>query len=120
MINSIGVFLRKLRIDRRELLRDMANKLNVSSAFLSAVENGKKKFPDSWVEKLRIIYSLDDMQLSELRNAILESGDIVELSIRNKTRDCVNLAVTLARRFDSLDDETSKKIVELLDRRKED
>ena len=42
MLTSLGKFLRKLRIDNNELLKDMAQKLNVSVSFLSAVENGKK------------------------------------------------------------------------------
>ena len=43
MITPIGKFLRKLRIDTGEILKDMAEKLHVSPSFLSAVENGKKK-----------------------------------------------------------------------------
>lgn len=57
MLTGIGKFLRKLRIDNEEILKDMADALGVSSAFLSAVENGKKKMPDSWIEKLKDIYS---------------------------------------------------------------
>ena len=45
MLTSIGRFLRKLRIDHGEILKDMADALGVSYAFLSAVENGKKKCP---------------------------------------------------------------------------
>lgn len=33
MVNNFGKFCRKLRIDRGELLADMAKKLGVSSAF---------------------------------------------------------------------------------------
>ena len=47
MITCVGRFLRKLRIDRGEILKTMAETLGVSSAFLSALENGKKKFPDA-------------------------------------------------------------------------
>lgn len=45
MVNNFGKFCRKLRIDRNERLYDMAKRLNVSSAFLSKVENGQKKPP---------------------------------------------------------------------------
>ena len=41
-LTSLGKFLRKLRIDRGELLRTMSNKLGISMSFLSSVENGKK------------------------------------------------------------------------------
>ena len=43
MLTEFGKILRKLRIDRQELLRDMAKNLEVSSAYLSAVETGKRK-----------------------------------------------------------------------------
>ena len=43
MATTLGVFLRKLRLANDEILKDMAKNLGVSSAFLSAVENGKKK-----------------------------------------------------------------------------
>ena len=56
MLTSIGRFLRKLRIDNGEILKDMAEALGGSSAFLSAVENGKKKMTEGWIEKLKSIY----------------------------------------------------------------
>ena len=43
MLTSLGKFLRKIRIDNDEYLKDMADKLGVTVSFLSAVENGKKK-----------------------------------------------------------------------------
>lgn len=49
MLTSVGRFLRTLRIDHGEILKDMADVLGVSSAFLSAVENGKKKMPEGWI-----------------------------------------------------------------------
>ena len=43
MVTSFGKFLRNLRMDIGELLLNMADKLGVSPAFLSGVENGKRK-----------------------------------------------------------------------------
>lgn len=42
MVTAFGKFCRKLRIDRGQIMLDMAESLQVSPAFLSAVENGKK------------------------------------------------------------------------------
>ena len=42
MLTEFGKALRRIRLDNDELLKDMADKLKVSSAYLSAVENGKK------------------------------------------------------------------------------
>ena len=118
MLPSIGRFLRKLRIDNGEILKDMAEALGVSSAFLSAVENGKKKMPEGWIEKLKTIYSFTAEQAEELQAAVIDTNDAVELNLQNATPGNRALAISFAREFDSLDDETSRKIFEILNRRK--
>lgn len=120
MLTGIGKFLRKLRIDNGEILKDMADALEVSSAFLSAVENGKKKMPDSWREKLKDIYSFSSEQSEELQKAIIDTNDMVEINLHNTNDDSRNLAISFAREFNSLDEETSKKILEILKRHRED
>ena len=44
MLTQLGIFLRKLRLDSGEIMKEMAKKLKVSSSFLLAVENGEKKY----------------------------------------------------------------------------
>ena len=72
MTTKIGDFLRKLRLDKQQILKDMAEILNVSSAFLSAVENGKKSMPDSWYPILKQNYALTDEDMDNLRQAAME------------------------------------------------
>ena len=120
MITSLGTFLRRLRLVKGEILKDMAESLGVSSAFLSAVENGKKKMPEAWYEKLRNVYGLDDDQDAALRQAVLESSEVVELNLKNASRGNRQLAISFARQFDSLDEETSQRILNILNKRKED
>lgn len=114
MLTVVGKFLRKLRIDRGEILFDMAKGLGVSSAFLSAVENGKKKMPDAWISKLEALYSLSSSQIAELKDAVAETNSIVELNISNASDQNRQLALMFARRFDSLDEVTSKKLINVL------
>ncbi len=47
MLTQFGIFLRKLRLDSNEIMKEMATKLDVSPSFLSTVENGKKTIPKS-------------------------------------------------------------------------
>ena len=119
MITSVGKFLRELRIGKGEILKTMAETLGVSSAFLSAVENGKKKLPDAWLPKLEEYYGLSSEQMEELRQAIIESGDTVALNIRNASAGNRQLAISFARQFDTLDEETSKKLLSILSKHKE-
>jgi len=48
MLTRLGRFLKKLRIDNGEILKNMADKFNVTASYLSAVENGKRAFPNEW------------------------------------------------------------------------
>lgn len=118
MISSLGKFLRELRIENQEILRDMADNLDVSSAFLSAVENGKKKMPDSWYEKLANLYSLTEKQQEELKQAVMESSDVVELDITHSACYQRDLAVSFAREFNSIDEDLCKKLLNLLNKKK--
>ena len=57
MVTAFGKFCRKLRIDRGQIMLDMAESLQVSPAFLSAVENGKKNVPAQWRDKIVKAYA---------------------------------------------------------------
>lgn len=118
MVTALGDYLRKLRISNREILKDMAERLGVTSSFLSAVENGKKKIPASWNEKLQQLYSLSQTDMEDLNKAIMESSDIVELNIKNSTASSRELAIYFARQFDSMDEETSKELLSVLQRKR--
>lgn len=98
----------------------MARQLGVSSAFLSAVENGKKRMPEVWLTKLESLYSLDAKQVEDLKEAVLETNGIIELDIRNSSTQNRQLAISFARRFDSLDEDTVHKISRILNKHKED
>ena len=118
MATKLGDYLRKLRLSNSEVLKDMAEKLGVSSAFLSAVENGKKKIPASWNEKLQEVYNLTAEEMESLKKAIMESSDIVELNIKNSSSSNRELAISFARQFESMDEETSKELLAFLKRKR--
>lgn len=118
MVSGLGKFLRGLRIENQEFLKDMADNLGVSSAFLSAVENGKKKLPEAWYEKLTKLYSLTKEQQEELRQVVMETNGIIELDIAHSACHQRNLAVSFAREFNSLDEDLCKKLLDLLNKKK--
>lgn len=79
-LSEFGMFCRKLRIDNNQILKEMADLLNVSSSYLSAVENGKRKIPDNWYNKISNIYLLNKEKKDELfdivKNQDLQFNDI--------------------------------------------
>jgi transcriptional regulator with XRE-family HTH domain len=67
-VTAFGDFVRRRRLDLGMTLKDMAGQLGVSNAFLSAVELGRKRIPDSWDEVLPKILVLSENQKNELLN----------------------------------------------------
>ena len=113
-LTPLGRFLRKLRIDRNELLKTMADKLNVSSAFLSAVEMGRKHMPATWERTLVEDYRLDAGQTAELSNAIAESAKSVRLDLTNISADSRRTVLAFARKIQEVDEADLERIAEFL------
>ena len=61
-------------------------------------------------------YNLAANQMEELKTAVIESSDVVELNMSNVSFENRQLAVSFARKFDSLDEETSRKIINILNK----
>ena len=59
-------------------------------------------------------YNLTANQMEELKTSVTESSDVVELNMSNVSFENRQLEVSFARKFDSLDEETSRKIFNIL------
>lgn len=114
MLTGFGKLCKKIRIDHNEILADMACKLNVSSAALSAVEHGKKNVPGKWIDTLSREYCLSEEEEKQLREAAFESRTSVKIQISGRKEDDRNLIISFARNFDSLTDEDREKIRKVL------
>lgn len=114
MITAFGKVLRKIRIDHNEILKDMADKLNVSSAFLSAVEVGRKSIPNTWCDTIANLYSLNSEEATELKTAADNSARSIKIDLSSSSFAQRNAALAFARRFDDIDDQTAEKILDLM------
>lgn len=112
MANSFGKFCKRLRIDREELLFDMAKTLGVSTAFLSKVENGKKKPPQEWRDVLIKAYNLDEKQTQELDDVIFEARNKDSLDISKMSDEDKALMLSFARRLDTIDKNKLRALIE--------
>lgn len=113
MLNSFGKFCRKLRIDKGELLKDMATKLGVTSSYLSAVENGKRNVPHNWIEKISDMYSLNSSDINELKRAFDESKKIVQFDFSGYSSEEKNDLLAFAREFKGLNEDEREKIKDI-------
>ena len=113
-LTKLGRFLRKMRIDRGELLRDMSGKLGVAVSFLSSVENGKKSMPTEWAAKLVQIYQLSDLQKRGLDEAIAESEKGIGVKFEGLSPEKRQLSVAFARKIQSLSASDQKALQKVL------
>lgn len=114
MLTDFGRILRKIRIDCDEILKDMAEKLNVSAAYLSAVEMGKRNIPEHWVNKIAEFYNLSKDEKKDLIDAADNSSKSITLNFENINKSQKETAILFAREFENVDTETLEKIKNLL------
>lgn len=112
MVTPFGKKLRVIRIERDIFLKDMAEQLDVSIAYLSAVENGKRNIPDDWVEKLGNLYGV---YKDELKKLIFESRKkaTIDFTRNEKVNDVI---IAFARKVEDLDEGDIKLIQEILNK----
>lgn len=113
---AIGKELRKLRIDEDERLFDMAKRLEKSSAFVSAVETGKKSPPSGFEELVIQTYRLMGKAADDLRNAADRSRKAFTLEAdTDLERDTAGLmARRMNSRMNSLSADELERILSIL------
>lgn len=114
MATLIGQKLRIIRLERGEVLKDMADKLNISSAYLSAMENGKREFNKTLIEQIGELYSLSVDRLDDLYDSYYTSIRQIQIDIANQPASKADLGLVFARKFNELDDAQIDKILKVL------
>lgn len=115
-VTEFGKFLRKMRIDSSEILGAMAERLGVSPAYLSAIENGMRDIPDLFVKKVVEVYGLDEEQAKKLAEAEAQTKGAVDVDfgLRRTDMNVVETAVMFARDFSRLTEQQLKQIKDIL------
>ncbi len=111
---KFGEYMRILRIKNHEIMGDTAKLFNCRVSFVSSVENGKKKVPDSWAPKIIEHYHLDEGQQDELYEAIEDSKNQVKINLSSASVPQRKLALQFQRSFEKLDAKTVDAILNIL------
>lgn len=122
MFTEFGKFLRKARIDRGLLLKDMAEGLGVSSAYLSAVETGKKTVSDELARKVALYLGIDtrSSDFSELEDAVHISRGQVAIEVKGMSQRHQETALAFARQFGEMQPTDLDKLLALLQNTKKE
>jgi transcriptional regulator with XRE-family HTH domain len=112
-LTNFGKFIRNYRMDHRILLKQMADRLGISSAFLSSVETGSKQIPQDLESKLVEAYYFTNEEKYSLYTAIDTSRTQSTISVAQKPLDQM-LMGAFCRNLDALDDKKKQELLELL------
>ena len=115
MTTPVGKLLRKLRIERDEYLRDMAARLNITSSYLSAIENGKRRMPLGYIERIGERYELSPEQFAQLQEAASHEQQKVEIKLEAASVKKKYAALAFARDFDKLSDDQLEEIRKIIE-----
>lgn len=115
MVTQLGKILRIIRVNTGESMRVMAEKLNVSVSYLSAIENGKRNVPANFGELVAGNYDLSAKDKKNLRDAIQDSTEKMKVNITELGEKKKRILYALTS--DDLDEETLSRLVEIIDKK---
>ncbi len=116
MLSRYGKTVRKLRIDKGVPLKAMAEALGKSSAYLSAVETGRKNPPETLVLAVADYFGLSDTDRDDLIEAAQESRSQVNIPMEGFNDSRRHVAAAFARQLATLTEEELQQIHNLLEK----
>jgi transcriptional regulator with XRE-family HTH domain len=115
-VTPFGARLRSLRADRGVSLKALAEALQISSAYLSALEHGKRGVPSSGlVHQVNEFFGLIWDEADELSRLARLSNPRVTVNTAGLTAEQTALANRLAQAIDRLTPETVAALHKVLD-----
>jgi transcriptional regulator with XRE-family HTH domain len=117
-MTPLGAKLRRMRADRGIALKDMAKALNVSSAYLSALEHGKRGKP-TWFLVQRIIAYFNVIwdEAEEIQRLAEISDPKISIDTSAQAPEATELTNILAREIGRLSPEDCKALRDEIIRR---
>ena len=115
MATQLGKLLRIVRINTGDSMRNMADKLDLSVSYLSAIENGKRNVPTNMEEKLFRAYELSEKDKQNVRDAIKETTSNIKVNITELSEMKKKLIFALTK--DDLDNETIEELCAVLEKK---
>ena len=116
-MTPFGLFMRKVRAEQGLLLKDIAEDMGISPAYLSALEHGKKgPASGEFISKLETKLKLDVTRREELRRAVRDSA--TNLAIPAKVKPLgFEAAHAFARKLPNLSEQQLRQVLAVLDQK---
>lgn len=115
-LTHLGKHLRELRIDRGETAKEMAKKLNVTSAYLSSIELGRRRMSINLKDKIinTYCYSKEDIDLIE--ELVIKDSTMIKLHVDHLNLEERKILFALIRQIKELSKEDLDKIRKIIEK----
>lgn len=113
-VTALGKFLRKVRIDKNEILKDMAENLRVSVAQLSAIELGKRSVSAEFIDNFMGTYADTVLSREDFQCLVDLSQPVHKEDFHNASEKQRELFVTFARKYKELPESEANVWLETL------
>jgi transcriptional regulator with XRE-family HTH domain len=114
MTTQLGKELKKLRIDLGITLMGLSNLVDLSPAFLSAIETGRKRVPDNFLDTLAAKIPAVAVDRKKFEVLINQARNEVRMPLDTANYQDALLATEFARRFVSLSDDEKQRLNRIL------
>lgn len=115
MISKFGLYIREIRKKENDSLRTMARKMDISAAFLSAMEVGRKAIPNDYIERIAKIYNLNKNEIEELEDVINETNQKVSIELEKMNENQKEISLMFARKIKNADNDLIEKLRKVLE-----
>ncbi|MBV5337482.1 MAG: helix-turn-helix domain-containing protein [Deltaproteobacteria bacterium] len=114
MITQLGKELKKLRIDLGVTLMGLSELVDLSPAFLSAIETGRKRVPDNFLDTLAAKIPVVAKEREKYEVLINQARKEVRMPLDTANYQDAMLATEFARRFGSLSESEKSRLNSIL------
>lgn len=115
MLTDFGKVMRIIRINSNESMRDMAAKIGMSAAYLSAIETGKRNVPPNMEEILFSRYDFSEKDKQKIKNAIEKSAAQVKIDLTEMAEKKRKLIYSITK--GDIDEETIDRLCEIISKK---
>ena len=115
-VTLYGKALRKLRVDHELTLKALSEKLDeeLSPAYLSAIEIGKRAIPRNLSDKVKKKLGLSDAEYKDLKEAEYKSVNEVKLNFSEMKKHQAETARVFTRLVKNFNTEKCKKLQSMM------
>ena len=102
VLTEYGKELRHIRLDLSEILGTMAEKLGLSSSYLSSIETGSRTIPSDLTSKVISIYKLSEEDAQRLMKAEADTTQSLTINLDGATEEQIEATVLFAREIKNM------------------